>query len=207
MTDWKLDPLGFAVVDETQKGDLAIHHVSIRDEGVFYTGAWVLRGPSSKEIQDRLRHWIPIGTVDGITKIKATIKESFTSANLTTLVTACEAAEDSLNETWREYQNKEPKKRANLVPLGAHTWPSVTKDVDAARILKQIGRQPPPESTPSEMRGVLALARLVGYISETWYELEGERISRAYLNNGDTRRAKYPPTWLKAHPPYWPKVV
>ncbi len=207
MTDWKLDPLGFAVVDETNLGGLAIHHVSIRDEGVFFTGAWILRGPQPKEIQDRLSHRIPIGTVDGIKRIEAILGESFHSADLTDLVAACETAEESLNATWREYQSEEPKKRVNLVPLAARTWPAVTEDGDAARILKQIGKQPHPESTPPEMRDVLALARLVGYISETWYELEGERISRAYLNEGDTNRSLYPPAWLKAHPPYWPKVA
>ena len=118
-----------------------------------------------------------------------------------------EDAEQALVETWVAYRDEEPKKRAKLKPLAARTWPAVGEDGDAAKILKRVGRSPYPDSTPTNMRDIIALARLVGYVMETWYDLEAERISRAYLNEGDTTRRLYPPEWLAKYPPFWPQVA
>lgn len=206
MEDWKSQPLGFALVDQAKSGNLLIHHVSIREEGVFFTGLWSLNNPDSKIVQDRLTHWLITGTRDGMAQIEAVLGENIHAANLAGLVTACEKADKSLNEIWQEYRDEEPRKRANLKPLAARTWPMVGEDGEAAKILKRVGRSPFPQSAPNETRDILALANLVSYVIETWYDLETDRLSRKYLQMDEDKRHLYPPEWLNKHRPYWPKA-
>lgn len=207
MDNWKDKPLGIAVVDESKMGTLLIHHVTVGAEGIGLSGIWELIDPSPNEVSDRLTHYIIIGTRDGIDRTEQIIGQPIRSADLAGFVAACEAADEALNEAWQEYQDEEPKKRAHLKPLAARSWPAVSEDGDAAKILKRVGRTPHPPTTPTLTRDVLSLANLVKYVIETWYELETDRMSRAYLNQGDTERRLYPTEWLNQFPPYWPKAI
>ena len=200
--DWQSAPLGMAVVDETA-GGLAIHHITIDGD---LTGIWFLPAPSRAEVIDRLAHWIVVGTKDGIDRTEAILEESVGSADLAGLVAAAEEAQDSLETAWLKYKEGESKKRANLKPLAAPSWPLITADGDAATILGRIGRQPFCDSTPEAMRDVLALARLVQYLVMLWRDLEMERTSRTYVSDG-TPPMPLPPQWVDRNPPWWPKVV
>lgn len=206
---WKNLPLGFALVDESKSGALLVHHVSVSSDGTSFTGMWKFPDPESEPtvVRDRLTHRIVVGTRDGMSRAEKVLGHAVTSANLAGLVAACEEAEQGLVETWEAYRDEEPKKRANLKPLAARTWPAVGEDGDAAKILKRVGKAAYPDSSPRESRDILALARLVSYVIDTWYDLETDRTSRAYLNAGDTTRRLYPPDWLAHFPPYWPKVA
>jgi hypothetical protein len=207
MESWRKEPLGFALVDETTSGTLAIHHVSVREElGVAPTGAWLLEDPDPGVVRDLLTHRVIDGTSDGVRLTESIIRESVEPARLSGLVEACEAAEQELTAAWELYRDEEPVKRANLVPLKARTWPTFTEDGDAATILERVGKRPYSPDTPVEMRDIISLATLVRYVVEAWFDLETERITRAYLNGGNTERSLYPPDWAKDHPPYWPKV-
>jgi hypothetical protein len=209
MDEWKaLPPLGFAVVDETRSGLLAINHVSVHEElGITRSGSWLLSNPDPWDVRDRLTHRILVGTDDGIRLTESTLKESLPSADLSEMVQDCEEAERLLNRTWQAYRDAEPKKRAKLKPLNAPKWPTITKDGDAARILKRVGKRGYPDSAPVEMRDVLALSSLVVYILDAWFELESERLGRAYLRGEEEDRLLYPPNWLARHSAYWPKQV
>lgn len=202
MSNWKSVPLGLAVVDETE-GGLAIHHVTT--DGAL-TGIWFLPDPTAKEVADRLAHWIVVGTQDGIKRTEAVLGEPVGSADLAGLVDAAKEALDYLEATWQDYRDAEPKKRANLVPLAAKTWPTIADDGDAAAILSRVGVTPFPESTPADMRDVLALARLVQYLVTMWADLETERTSRPYLHDGTPARP-LPPAWSESNPPWWPKAA
>lgn len=207
MEAWKERPLGFALVDESTSGALLVHHVSVRDEdGICMSGLWEFPDPDPQIVRDRLTHRIIIGTRDGIARTEKVLGHSIDSADLAGFVTSCENAEVALNQMWLEYRDEEPKKRANLKPLSARTWPAVSEDGDAAKILKRVGRRPYSLGTPKEMRDIIALSQLVAYVIETWYELETDRTSRGYLNQGERERNLYPPEWVAQFPPYWPKV-
>ncbi len=207
MDNWKSKPMGFAIVDESKSGALLIHHVSVRNEGVKKTGLWKFDEPQPQDVNGRLAHWIVIGTKVGIEKTQQVLGEQFRSADLAGLVAACEETEETLNKTWQDHQDEEPKKRANLTPLAARTWPAISEDGDAAKILERVGKIPFPPSAPKEMRDILALANLVSYVIETWHDLETDRTSRDYLNDGDKERRLYPKSWAETCPPYWPKVT
>lgn len=201
-------PLGFAVVDETTKRHLAIHHVSILEEGILASGLWDLpiETPRS-EIQDRITGWIVVGTNDGIAALNERLGQEVKSADLSGLVDACETEEARLQAEWEQYRDQEPRKRSKLKPLTARNWPAVQDDGDAARLLKRVGRRPYVAETPRDMRDIIAFSRLIIYIMETWYELEGERLGRHYLHTDDDHhRELFPPQWLKGHPPFCPKV-
>jgi hypothetical protein len=45
MDMWQKECRGFALVDETTAGTLAVHHVSVSEGGVNPTGAWLLPDP------------------------------------------------------------------------------------------------------------------------------------------------------------------
>ena len=204
---WKERPLAFAPVDESKSGAILVQLVSVREvDGVSMTGLWELSDPDNQAVRDLLTHRILIGTRDGIDHAEKILGHSIDSADLAGLVAACEEAEATLNDRWLEYRDEEPKKRVSLKPLAARSWPAVTEDGDAAKILKRVGRTPYPSNTHKEMRDIIALSRLVSYVIETWYDLETDRTSRSYLNEGDKERLLYPPEWLAQFQPYWPKV-
>lgn len=208
METWQEQPLGFAIADETSKGKLAIHHVSVMSEGIFASGLWGLSKSSSKtEIQDRITHWIPVGTTDGIAALQDRVGKKFKSADLSELVAACEEEEAQLQREWEKYRDEAPKKRANLKPLSARSWPAVHEDGDAAKWLKRVGRRPYSPNTPPDMRDIIAFSRLVIYIMEVWFDLESEGLGRHYLHKEDDERDLFPREWLKKHRPYWPKVA
>ena len=208
MEPWHDQPLGFAIADKTSKGTLAVHHVSVMSDGIFASGLWDLPKSTSKsEIQDRITHWIPVGTTDGITALQDRVGKKIKSADLSGLVAACEEEEAQLQRIWDEYRDAEPKKRANLKPLSARSWPAVHEDGDAAKWLKRVGRRPFAPNTPREMRDIIAFSRLIIYIMEVWYDLESERLGRHYLHNKDDERDLFPQEWLKKHRPYWPKAA
>ena len=152
METWQAKPLGFAIVDETSRGNLAVHHVSILEDGIFASGLWDLpAGIPKKEIQDRITHWIIVGTSDGIAATKKICGETLQSADLSGLVGACEAEEARLQAEWEKYRDFEPKKRSKLKPLAARNWPAVQDDGDAAKLLKKVGRRPYVDQTPPDM--------------------------------------------------------
>jgi len=185
---------------------LAVHHVSVSDDGVSASGLWELPLKGSKStLTNLLTHWVPIGTRDGIAATNRILGRKVVSADLASLVSACEASEVQLQDHWSAYQGLEPKKRANLKPLAAKTWPAIADDGDAARLLEKLGKSPYAQNTPVEMRDIIAMSRLVMTVADTWFELESERLSRSYLAGTDTTRSLYPPEWIAKHPPYWPK--
>lgn len=207
MEPWQSKPLGFAIADETSKGNLAIHHVSVRDEGVFASGLWDLPGSTpAQEIQALIAHWIPVGTVDGIKVLQDRLGSAITSADLFGLVQTCEHEEAVLRKAWQDYKDEEPRKRVNLKPLATRAWPAVQDDGDAAKILNGLGLRPFDKETPDDMRDVIAFSRLIMYIMEVWYDLESERLGRSYLREEGELRALFPPDWLRKHSPYWPKA-
>ena len=205
MEPWKARPLGFAIVDEPPSSALAVHHVSVTDDGVSASGLWKLPLERHKaDVANLLTHWVPIGTRDGIAATNKVLGKKVVSADLASLVSMCEASESQLQADWSAYQELEPKKRANLKPLAARTWPAVAEDEDAARLLRKLGKAPYPLHTPSDMQDIIAMSRLVMTIADTWFELESERLSRSYLAGAETERKLYPPEWLLTHSPYWP---
>ncbi len=207
MDAWKKQPRGFALVDETDTGTLAVYHVSVADGvGAMPTGAWLLPDPDPGTVRNLMTHRVIEGTSDGVRLTQSIIQEPIAPARLASLVEACEKAEQELQDAWELYRDEEPVKRAKLRPLKARTWPDFSEDGDAATILKRVGQQPYFPETDPAMRDVFALANLVRYVVGAWYDLETERTTRAYLNGGNTERNLYPTEWAAAHPPYWPKV-
>lgn len=202
---WKATPLGVAVVDQTATRSLAVHHVAVRDDGIFLSGIWNLVNPQPVAVQDRLAHWIVTGTRDGLEQARDLIGTDLPAVDLAGLVDACESAEEALQASWQSYRDAAPQKRANLKPLAARSWPQVAEDGDAAAILIAAGIAPYPAGSGELLRDVLASARLVHHVLTTWWELETERTSRAYLGGGD--RQAFPSQWLARHAPYWPKVA
>lgn len=205
MGDWKAVPLGITVVDEASDGSLLIHHVAVREDGIALSGIWQMDTPKPHQVNDRLTHWIVTGTRDGLAKVSGILGADMALVDLAGLVEACEAAEVELQAQWEQYRDSEPRKRANLKPLAARTWPQISEDGDAATALTAAGISPYPDSTPALMRDLLAHTRLVQHVVTTWWELETERTSRSYLGGG-LGRDLFPPDWLTAHPPYWPPV-
>lgn len=207
MDAWHRKSLGFALVDETAAGTLAVHHVSVSEElGVLPTGAWLLPDPDPGTVRDLLTQRVIDGTSDGVRLAQSIIQDQIASARLSGLVEACEKSERELIEAWESYRDEQPVKRAKLVPLKAPAWPDFTDDGDAATILQRVGKRPYSPDTPAEMRDIISLSNLVRYVVEAWFDLETERITRAFLNGGNTERNLYPTDWAAAHPPYWPKA-
>jgi HPt (histidine-containing phosphotransfer) domain-containing protein len=199
---WDDKPLGIAVVDETIGAAVAIEHVTVGEAGANLSGAWVLSDPNPADLDNLLRQWIIVGTRDGIERICRDLGQSLSSADLRELVSACQEAESAILAAWQTYKDEEPKKRANLVPVGAPAWPRVQDDADAVAIMRDLGRVAVPPGCADEMRDVLALARLVEYVVDAWQELESERLSRPYLAAINPHRAHLPAAWLSANPPY-----
>lgn len=207
MQDWMRRPLGIAVVDETEGGGLAVMHVSVSVDGVTQSGAWHFPSATAEDLSPRLAHWVVIGTRDGVNQTEELIGEQVATGDLASLVAAAEEAEVELVQAWEAYKEEAPLKRANLVELNARSWPSITEDGEAADILRRVNRQPYSDGTPELMRDSIALTRLVSYVLDSWWNLETERLSRNYLNEGDKARRLLPIQWVADNPPWWPRTV
>ena len=205
MGNWKAVPLGIAVVDEASDRSLVVHHVAVREDGIALSGIWQMDSPTPSQVNDRLAQWIVTGTRDGLERVSGILGADMPLVDLAGLVEACEGAEEALHGEWEQYRDAEPRKRANLKPLAARTWPRIAEDGDAATALAAAGISPYPDSAPEMMRDLLAHTRLVQHVVTTWWELETERTSRSYLGGGQGRDL-FPTGWLTAHPPYWPAV-
>ena len=197
---WMNCPLGIAVVDETPSGDLAVEHVSIKEDGATLSGAWLLQEPRPADLNNLLTQWIIIGTRGGIERVSKTLGSEIRGADLRDLVAACVDAEEAIVAAWQTYKDEKPKNRAHLVPVRAPSWPIVHEDGDASDILVSLGRLAVPSGCPDEMHDVLALARLVQYVVDCWQELETDRLSRRYLAALDATRSVLPQSWVDANP-------
>ncbi len=205
--DWKSKPLGIAVVDQTKDGGLAIHHVTVNDEPVSLSGIWYLANPTREDVSPKLAHWIVSGTRDGMELVERLLGEHVPNADLAGLVRACQEAQEELESRWQQAKNDEPVMRKNLTPLGAPAWPVITEDGQAAEFLKRVGIVSYSGASESQLDDILALAKLTKYILETWDNLETERRSRGYMNDGDRERRLFPKAWSQVNTPWWPKPV
>ena len=205
--DWKSKPLGIAVVDQTKDGGLAIHHVTVNEEPVSLSGIWYFAKPTREDVSPRLAHWIVSGTRDGMELVERLIGERIPNADLAGLVSACQEAQEELESRWQQAKDNEPVMRKNLTPLGAPAWPVVTEDGQAAEFLSRVGIVSYSGGPESQLDDILALAKLTKYILETWDNLETERRSRGYMNDGDRERRLFPRAWADVNTPWWPKPV
>jgi len=207
--DWKSKPLGIAVVDQTKDGGLAIHHVTVNEEPVSLSGIWYFPEPTAEEVAPRLAHWIVSGTRDGMELVEKLLGEQLPNADLAGLVAACQEAQEELEARWQQAKEDEPTMRKNLTPLGAPKWPVITEDGQAAEFLKRVGIVSYSHGPDSQMDDVLALAKLTKYILESWDNLETERRSRGYMNDGEVDRERrfFPLAWATANKPWRPKAA
>ena len=207
--DWKRKPLGIAVVDQTKDGGLAIHHVTVNDEPISLSGIWYFANPTVEDVTPRLAHWIVSGTRDGMELVEKLLGEQIPNADLAGLVMACQAAQAELEARWQQAKEDEPTKRKNLVSLGAPKWPVITEDGQAAEFLKRVGIVAYSGDPDSQLNDILALAKLTKYILESWDNLETERRSRNYMNDGedDRERRLFPKAWAEVNTPWWPKTT
>jgi hypothetical protein len=205
--NWKSKPLGIAVVDQTIDGGLAIHHVTVNEDPVSLSGIWYFPNPRVEDVAPRLAHWIVSGTRDGMEQVEKLRGEQIRNADLAGLVAACQEAQEDLEARWQQAKVDEPVTRKNLTPLGAPTWPVITEDGQAAEFLNRVGIVASAGGQYSQLDDILALAKLTQYILESWENLETERRSRGYLNDGDEDRERrlFPVAWAEVNTPWWPR--
>jgi hypothetical protein len=201
----KQHALGFAVVDETPSGAVAIERVSVGAEQTLLTGAWLLEDPTRAQVDSLISQWIIVGTRDGIARISKILSQEVRSADLRSLIAACRSAENEIVLQWQAHKDAEPAKRAKLVPLDTPTWPVMGEiHEDATTVLATIRVAATPPGCDPEMRDVLALARLTQYVANAWQGLESDRLSRRYLAVIEPERSRLPASWLRENPCYWP---
>lgn len=203
---WKNQTLGIATLNAVSKGGLAIQHVTLNIEGATLTGSWLLGEGELTSTQPLITQWIPVGDAEGLKTAAKVLVSELPNASLVELVAMCRAAESELRKQWESHQAEDPKKREKLVPIREIPWPDLKNHEEPASALQSIGITPHPTNTPKEMRGPLALARLVQYIGNCWTELEIQRTSRKYLRSSSLPREILPGDWLKQNPPWWPKA-
>jgi hypothetical protein len=201
--DWQKQPLGIAVVHRSPDGALALEHVSVNEDGGSLSGAWLLDRPERAQLLSLLSHWVVVGTEGGLIQASKVLSEPLPSANLISLIAACQKSEEVIHKAWREYKDEDLQKRSKLVPLRSPKWPDTSRAHDPASMLQQVGMSAFPETTPPEMRGVLAESRLAKYTVDSWQEIEADRLSRPYLANLWAERQLLPTDWLAANPCFW----
>lgn len=109
---------------------------------------------------------------------------------------------------YAEYMNVPPMERKllpkvvkkNLVAPEFSRWPESVKLDSAEKELTIMRKMSAVEGTPSEMRKVLAAARLIQLLIYMWKADEVERVNRVYVLDQDAENTILPPSWLSKIP-------
>ena len=88
-----------------------------------------------------------------------------------------------------------PKKVKTLVPPKWANWVNVLEIEDPIRSLVNSGRSAHPDSTPEDMKSLIALARMVRHVLDQWRDLEESRFARKFLEASKADPALWPTNW------------
>ena len=110
-------------------------------------------------------------------------------------MSSIQTLEKNFRTEWETFLEGNPKKAKTLVPPKWSNWSNVLEIEDPIRSLANSGRSAYPDSTPDDMKSLIALARMVRHVLDQWRDLEDSRTARKFLEASKAEPALWPTNW------------
>jgi hypothetical protein len=186
---------GLTVAHSLPDGTIAFGQIKNSLSGTSLSGNWVLSQIEHDAISSVCRSHIVVSNKETLKLIEQVSNQSFYYGEFNALISSIQSAENALRIQWDEHLLENPKKAKTLVPPAWANWKNALTIEDPISSLVNSGRSAHPDSTPDDMKSLIALARMVRHVLDVWRDLEDSRFSRKFLNISKVEPRIWPPDW------------
>ena len=186
---------GLTVAQLLPDGQISFGQVKNALSGTALSGNWVFAQNMSGEISAVCRSHILVATQQTVELIRKTSNQIIFHGDFNELLASIQSEEIELRTEWDAHLLKNPKKAKTLVEPTWANWENALAIEDPVSSLNNLGRSAHPDSTPDDMKSLIALARMTKYVLDIWRELEESRFSRKFLNVSKEDPRLWPPNW------------
>ena len=186
---------GLTVAQLLPDGRISLGQVKNAFSGTSLSGNWIFDIDNSDEISSVCRSHILIATQPTLELIRESCNQSVFDADFNELVSSIQSEEIKLRNEWDAHLLENPKKAKTLVQPTWANWENALAIEDPISSLNNLGRSAHPDSTPDDMKSLIALARMTRYVLDIWRELEESRFSRKFLSVSKEDPRLWPPNW------------
>lgn len=189
--------VSIAVVQIYNDEKVIIESVSITKGECVLSGSWVFSIQDKENIANVVygKGIIPLGDESGVKRILVDSDLMYLNAQ-----PFLQEAKNSASEAllaYKTFKSEDAKKRKKMIEPIFFNWPDDLDFNNSAEYLESVGKMAVPVSTPIDMKQILAAARLVKFLVDTWNLDEQERVNRKYVDGTDAEITILPKSWLK----------
>jgi hypothetical protein len=176
---------------------ISISKVSVTENEVVLSGAWVLSLSDEKEISLVLNG--KLGIPVGKTKFddKYALKFGITEPSFSDFFLEASEAALSALALFEAFRSEEPTKRKKLIVPSFYSWPANVDFSEIKSEMTRFGLVDHIVGTDPKMENALTAGRLLKFFLDHWMSDEIERNSRKYIQGEDTEVTILPNCWLK----------
>ncbi len=186
---------GLVVAYTLPDGKIAFGQVKNSLSGTSLSGNWIFSQNESDSISFVCRSHILISTKDTLKLVESTSSQNVFYGDFDELISSIQSLENDFKREWDSHLLNNPKKAKTLVQPAWPNWKNSLKISDPISSLINAGRSAHPDSTPEDMRALIALARMVRQVLDIWRELEDSRFARKFLEISKDEPKLWPPGW------------
>jgi hypothetical protein len=196
MTKHDLDKFhGITVAQLLPDGNLSFGQVKNSLSGTSLSGNWIFSQDDSDAVSSVCRSHIVVSTEATLRQIEKVSSQSIFHGDFAALVASIQTEENKLRSDWEKHLLDNPKKAKTLVEPNWANWKNELNIEDPVASLIKSGRSAHPDSTPDDMKSLIALARMVRHVIEIWRDVEDGRFSRKFLSISKEDPRLWPSSW------------
>ncbi len=186
---------GIAVAHLLSDDSIAFGQVKNSLSGTSLSGNWIFTSSDHEEISSVCRSHILISNSETLRAVEKNSDHSFFFGDFKNLMSSIQSLETNFRAEWESFLEGNPKKAKTLVPPKWANWANPFEIEDPISSLANSGRSAYPDSTPEDMKSLIALARMVRHVLDQWRDLEDSRIARRFLEASKAEPALWPANW------------
>jgi hypothetical protein len=187
---------GLVVAHVLPDESLAFGQVKNSLLGTSLSGNWIFSKDDSDGISSVCRSHILIATEEVLGIIENVSSQSIFYGDFNELVSSIQSLERDLKESWEKHLLENPKKTKTLVEPNWSKWMNVLEISNPIESLTQSGKSAHPDSTPDDMKSLIALGRMARHVLDNWRELEENRVAKKFLKLSQVEPRIWPPNWV-----------
>jgi hypothetical protein len=196
MTNFELEKFhGLTVAQLLPDESIAFGQVKNSLTGTSLSGNWLFSQKDSDAISSVCRSHILISNMVTLERITRSSSQNIFYGNFDDFVSSIKSDEENLRIEWEAHLQENPKKAKTLVSPTWANWKNTLSVEDPIGSLIASGRSAHPDSTPDDMKSLIALARMARHVLDIWRELENSRISRKFLKGSREAERLWPHNW------------
>lgn len=186
---------GIVVACAVDSKTIAFGQVKNSLSGTSLSGNWIIDVNDPHGMGSICRSHVLISDVSTFNSIQTALKDEVYFGEFNELVLCIKSAEKEFRDEWENYLSENPKKAKTLVEPSWLSWPNILDINYPVESLVQSGKSAHPESTPEDMRSLIAMARMVRQVLDNWRSIEEQRTVRKFLKTSNELPRLWPPGW------------